>query len=87
MVKKGSAVAQAVEQYFDAAELRILCYDLAVNPDNLRGEIHAERARALVEYMVRHGRFHDLIQACQHNRTGINWEALAGIVPAGGEAG
>jgi hypothetical protein len=81
------AVAQAVEQYFDAAELRILCYDLAVNPDNLRGEIHAERARALVEYMVRHGRFQDLIQACQHNRTGINWEALAGIVPAGGEAG
>jgi hypothetical protein len=79
------AVAQAVEQYFDAAELRMLCYDLAVNFDNLRGEIHAERVRALVEYMVRHGRFHDLIRTCQHNRTSINWEALAGIAPAGGE--
>jgi hypothetical protein len=78
------AVAQRIEELFTAAQLRTLCFDLGVNYDNLEGTTLAEKARSLVGEMVRTGRFHELVRACQELRPNLDWEALAGIVPAGG---
>lgn len=80
-------MALTVRTLFSPAELRQLCFTLKVPYDDLPGETHTELARELVTYMVRHGRFIDLIQQCQQERPHEDWEELAGIVTAGGETG
>jgi hypothetical protein len=76
-------VAQKIEELFTSAQLYTLCFDLGVNNDNLEGTTLALRARSLVIEMVKRGRFHELVRACQELRDNVDWEALAGIVPAG----
>ncbi len=79
------AVAQEIERRFNLAELRVLCHDLGVNFDNLRGEVYAEKVRELVGYMVRNGRLANLLQECRTRRQMVDWEGLAGIVAVEGD--
>jgi hypothetical protein len=72
-----------LERLFTTAQLRAFSFDLGVNYDNLEGTTKAEKAQSLVTCLVNRGRFHELVRACQELRDNVDWEALAGIVPAG----
>ncbi len=65
---------QILTQYFDAGELRTLCFDLGVDYDDLPGEGKANKARELISYLERRDRVHGLIELVRRRRPNIPWE-------------
>jgi len=65
----------SITVYFDAEELRTLCFDLGVDYDDLRGAGKTNKARDLVAYLERRGRVAELVQACSRRRPDAAWEA------------
>lgn len=64
---------QQVIAAFDDGELRDLCFDLDVDYENLPTQGKANKARELIELMVRNGRLLDLIAHCAQLRPHLNW--------------
>ena len=54
---------QFIVQHYDLEELRTLCFDLGVDYDELRGEGLSAKARELLLYLGRRGRFDALLDA------------------------
>ncbi|MCZ7672170.1 MAG: hypothetical protein M5U34_36115 [Chloroflexi bacterium] len=52
-------------QSFNKSELKILCYDLGVNHEDFESAGLTGMVRELLEYMERHGRLTDLLNACK----------------------
>ncbi|MCP4428358.1 MAG: hypothetical protein GY803_28045 [Chloroflexi bacterium] len=61
-------------QHFDRRELKTLCFDLNVPPDDLPGDTRTELAQALVGYCYGHGRLPELRRQCQTERPQVEWE-------------
>jgi len=59
---------QLLVEYFGDEELRTLCFDLAIDYDDLPGVGKAGKARELVTYCVHHGRFSELVKAVKDRR-------------------
>jgi hypothetical protein len=57
-----------IDDGFDLDELRILCFDLGVDYDNLGGEGKTAKACELVSYMKRRGRLDELEAAVHRER-------------------
>lgn len=70
------ALAEKIETLFNSADIRILCFDLGVPYENIRGEIHSEKVRELIVYMARHERINDLLQECVKRRPDADWDFL-----------
>jgi len=68
-----SALRQNLTTYFNASELRTLCFDLNVDYDSLQGEGKGDKARELVAYMERHGRISELVEACKRLYPKVTW--------------
>lgn len=68
-----SQLAQALDRYFNSAELRELCHDLGVEYENLGGKSKSEKALELIQYCERHGRTDDLINTIQRARPNVDW--------------
>lgn len=59
---------------FALEEIKTLCLKLGVEYEDLGGEnIRSAKARELVEYMERHGRFSELIELLRKERPSIPW--------------
>jgi hypothetical protein len=73
-----------IVEHFDDEELRTLCFDTDVDYDNLPAQGKEAKARELIDYMQRQGRFGDLIRACRKTRPRVNWNfdaAVADVPP------
>jgi len=65
---------QILTTYFDAGELRTLCFDLGVDYDNLPGGGKADKARELISYLERRGRLPELVRIGRQLRPDVSWE-------------
>ncbi len=64
---------QLFSENFDQSELRILCFDLKVDFDQLKGEIKEEKIIELILYMARHHRLEELLARCRELRPSVRW--------------
>lgn len=62
---------------FDMSELRVLCFDVGIDHEDLPGETKADMARELVAYCVRHGQISKLVETGRRLRPDIRWEGMA----------
>jgi hypothetical protein len=67
MEAKGKLL-DALDTYFNLAELQELCFDLGVEYENLAGTTKRSKAMELIGYMERVGRTAELINYCQTQR-------------------
>ena len=58
---------------FAESELEDLCFDLGLDYENLSGESKAAKARELIEYMERVGRYDELVQKTRELRPNAPW--------------
>jgi len=75
---------ETLATYFDAGELRTLCFDLGVDYDDLPGEGKTNKARELITYLERRDRIPELVSACQGLRPHVAWglEGTPGVSTA-----
>ena len=64
---------QILIDYFNEDELRDLCFDLRVDYENLAGASKVGKARELIAFVERHGRFQELVEHAQYLRPNIIW--------------
>ncbi|MBK8900709.1 MAG: tetratricopeptide repeat protein [Anaerolineaceae bacterium] len=69
-----TTLRQQIEQHFDEAELRTLCFDLGVSYENLGGRGKGENVTELVALFQRNGQVDDLMEQLNHHRPAINWK-------------
>ena len=60
-------------EYFNSSELHNLCFDLNIKHENIAGNTLTDKARELIEYCVRYGRFDALVNRCRELRPHVNW--------------
>lgn len=68
-----SKLRDQLAEYFNKSELKSLCVDLDIEYENLEGETRNDKARELIKYCHRHGKFKDLIANCKRLRPHVNW--------------
>lgn len=77
---------QVLTRYYNEGELRTLCFDLSIDYESLGGDGKTGKARELVLYGQRHGRFADIVHYIQQTRPHLDWElppAVAGNASGG----
>jgi hypothetical protein len=67
-------LCQNITEHFNLGELRMLCFEMGIDHENLAGETKADRARELVTYCERHGRTPELVTRCRILRPNTSWE-------------
>lgn len=67
-IERLKAMRDCVVDHFSMGELRTLCFDLGIDPDQLEGETKADKARELVLTLNRLGRCPELVVYCQEQR-------------------
>lgn len=67
-----------IDSQFNKEELRILCFDLGVDYDNLIGESKAAKIVDLLSYLERSGEVHKAIEALTCSRPDIQWPEVIG---------
>jgi len=65
---------QTIVEYFNAGEMRTLCFDLGVDYDDLPGQGKANKARELISYLQRRDRLPELMRMVKQLRPNISWE-------------
>jgi AAA+ ATPase superfamily predicted ATPase len=68
-----TGLRQLLLEYFNAYELRKLCFTLDVDYDSLPGQNKEDKATELVAYMDRHGRLDKLVEVIRQMRPHISW--------------
>jgi hypothetical protein len=66
-----------LDEHFDKEELRLLCFDLGVDFDNLPGDSKATKAMELVALMERAEQIAELVAACEQLRQEVVWQFQA----------
>jgi hypothetical protein len=61
---------------FDLSALRVLCFDVGIDHEDLPSETKTDMARELVAYCVRHGRISKLVETGRRLRPDIRWEDM-----------
>lgn len=64
------AFRDALLSTFDIDELKDVCFRLDIDYDDLGGETKSAKARELIEFTLRHGRFAELVDLCRQLRPG-----------------
>jgi len=67
---------QILDKRFNESDLRILCFDLDVDYDNLPGKGKVDKARELVGHLERRNCIPDLIELGKQRRPDISWEDM-----------
>ncbi|MCL4265336.1 MAG: tetratricopeptide repeat protein [Anaerolineae bacterium] len=70
-------VAEALNMYFNTAELQSLALNMDIPYDDLEGISRSETIISLVKYTQRHGVYEQLIKAIQGTRPYINWDKFS----------
>jgi uncharacterized protein YuzE len=71
-----------LNQTFSAGDLKGLCFELAIDYDDVEGNTRSEKARELITYCSRRGRVEDLLAKAQELRPHLNWTAETGSTPS-----
>jgi WD40 repeat protein/predicted Ser/Thr protein kinase len=66
---------------FDDSELKLLCFDVGIDYENLPGQGKINKAQDLIDYAERHGRTDDLVVKCSALRTHIDWQQVYQSTP------
>lgn len=70
---KAAELRQLLMYHFNKSELRTLCFDIAIDYENLSGQSKADKARELVAYVKRQGQIALLLTECQKIRPHVDW--------------
>jgi len=70
------ALRDLIDQHFSDEELRLLCFDLAIEYENLPGATRIAKSQALVAYCLRHNRLPELGAQCRQLRPDADWPDL-----------
>ncbi len=60
-------------RHFSIAELRVLCFDLGVDYEELEGTAKTTKMQDLILHLERRGELNQLIEAAKEERPGVNW--------------
>jgi hypothetical protein len=72
---------EALLRHFNLDELRILCFDLGVDFEDIAGDTFASKTTELVVYFQRRGLLHKLVERVRESRPDIEWhEPPGGII-------
>lgn len=63
-----TSLRDALNQYYDEAELRDLCFELNIEYESLGGRGKADNVQELVRYALRQNRYQDLVAYVQRTR-------------------
>ena len=66
-----STLVKALEDEFSLEEIRDLCFDMGLDPDNIPGNTKASKARELIMYCERRGTVRQLGEAIRRARPGL----------------
>lgn len=68
-----SRLHEAIAEYYNLAELRMLAAGLGLNHEEIGGDGLGDTALELVLWMRRHGRLEALLKALGEQRPHVNW--------------
>ena len=77
-----SKIRDALYYCYNDDELRVLCTDLGIEYEDLKGDTRQVRVIELIGYLQRRGRIQDLIAVCSKQRPHVNWVELLKDVPS-----
>ncbi len=63
-----------IAKYFSSSEIKDLCFEMKVNPDDLHGETRKELGQSLVAYFYEREMLEDLKALCRKKRPKIAWD-------------
>jgi hypothetical protein len=63
-----------IDECFNLADFKTLCFALEIDYDNLSGETKVEKSRELISYSISHSIFNVLISELQKRRPMVNWK-------------
>lgn len=69
-----TVLLRELEKNFDKSELNTLAFKLGIDFENLAGDKKSDKARELIAYCERHGRYTELAAACMELRPHANWD-------------
>ena len=72
--KYNRTLRENIVKYFSLGEFNILCDDLVVDPEELKGGEKIEKVNELIKYMHRYGQINDLVDMLKSVRPKVNWE-------------
>jgi hypothetical protein len=71
--KQLSRLRDLLAEHFNLEELKMLCFDLGLDIENLPPGGKKLVAQELVDYMRRRGHLPDLVEACEERRPNVAW--------------
>ena len=77
-------------QHFSLDELRVLCFDLGLEYEDLSGDTRTTKMHSLIEYLQRRDELHLLLNAVTDHRPNVAWPSFTGgrtIAPKDGVVG
>lgn len=69
---------QAISEHFQLTDIRLLCADLGLDYDDIKGENKIERIIDIVAIFRKNGRLQTLQDYLQKERPQINWQSIIG---------
>lgn len=76
--------SRAINKYFSASELRILCFDLGIDYDGDLGDgTKQEKCIELITHFHRRGRLGELVDWIAQVRPNVAWQQVVGPIPGG----
>lgn len=65
-----------MSNHFNLEEIRVLCFELNINYDDLPGEVRSAKIRELVLYLERRGMIPELLDVLTRYRPTIDWDSF-----------
>jgi hypothetical protein len=59
--------------HFNLEEIRVICFDLPVNYEEISGESKSSTIINLIDYCKRHNKLDDLVMICSDHNKNFNW--------------
>lgn len=73
-INKKPELRDAIAQTHNMEDLNELCFQLGINPQEVKGQTIKEKSRELVDYILRHKRESDLLTKLQSTRSRKQWD-------------
>ncbi|MCA9944059.1 MAG: hypothetical protein H6656_03135 [Ardenticatenaceae bacterium] len=75
-VSKSEDLRLKIQEHFNLIELKILCFDLAINPEYIPHQTLPEMAFGIINYCARDGLLQKLLDKCKQQRPHVIWPQL-----------
>jgi hypothetical protein len=64
-------------EFFDESELKVICFDLGIDYENISRDTKIETVIQIIEYCIRVDRVDELIALCSQHRPNVPWDEIA----------